>query len=273
MMLVPPATFGARGTSLINTARNLALTTGLQGCYDFRDINCYPGSGQTIKDLSGQGNDIFNGNASGDTSQDMEFVGMAGRMSTGEYFERNASTGRAYLGAAVPTWMQAVHKANGKISIAQWTKTPSGTYGIGSVSDEINTSTGADIPPGFFFGVASGANGSTLGRPIFFITRADGNVDTFFQGTDTVPNTGNWMFSGCAIDAQAGTAVLQIDGTQYSGSISYSAPAATSAGTIFALGPTGADIHQKAGFLLWDRSIGASGLSAFFNATRGNFGV
>lgn len=272
-MLVPPATFGARGTSLINTLSNLSLTTGLQGCYDFADSNCYSGSGQTITDLSGNGNNLFNGSSSSNASQDMAFTGTSGKLSAAEYFERNATTGFSLLGGNVPTWMQAVHKSNGKFSCVQWTKTPTGTYGIGSLNNDISIDgAGTSLPPGFSFGASTGVT-VTLGYPIFVAVNDAGTAVGYFAGTAVIPNTGTWMFSGCAIDVQAGTAVIQIDSTVYSGAISYSSPSANSAGAPFGVGPTGATVHYKNCLALWDKSIGAAGLQAIFTATRGRFGV
>lgn len=273
-MLVPPASFGARGTSLINTLGNLSLMTGLQGCYDFADSNCYPGTGQAIGDLSGQANQLYNGASAGNTTEDMAFNGVAGRLSSGEFFERNGTTGTAILGGDVPTWMQAVHKDNGKISIAQWTRTPSGTYGIGSVSDCLNPADFTTLGAGFGFGVSGGGTGApALGLPAFIVKSDAVTTAGSFGGTDTVPNTGTWMFSGCAIDEAAGTAVIQIDATQYSGSISYSSPSSGSAASIITLGPSGASMHDKAMLAFWNISIGAAGLDAVYKATKGRFGL
>lgn len=272
-MFFTPAVHLRRGTSLINTLSNLGLLTNLKGCYDFADSNCYSGSGQTINDLSGQGNNIFNGSSSSNTAQDMVFNGVAGRMSASEYFERNATTGFATLGGTVPAWMNAVHKDGGKISIVQWTKTPSGTYGIGSFTTYlVIDGSGTTQYPGFTFGV-SGGFPAPLGYPHFAATDNSGGSVGYFSGTAVVPNTGEWMFSGCAISEAAGTAVIQINSTVYSGSISYSSPSTSNAGGALGMGPSGASIHQKNAIAFWDESIGADGLNAIFNATRGRFGV
>jgi len=129
--LVAPPSFGGRGTSLINTLKNLGLTTNLRVCLDAGDLNSYDGTSQTWKDLSGGGYDFFRGTSSSSDSSDPTFNGTAGRLSSGEYLSYD---GGDYftLAQTNPAWVNTFHKAGAKFTICQWNY----LNAIGSSSDE-----------------------------------------------------------------------------------------------------------------------------------------
>jgi hypothetical protein len=260
-------TDGRRRFRLIKVLGRLGLMPGLRGAYDFADANCYPGFGQVLNDLSGQGNSFYNGNSSGDASFDMTFNGRPGGHSSAEYFDG----GSVVLGAAQPAWVQTVHRAGGKISIAQWTRTTSGSYSMGGFFTQFKNDLSGPQFPGFAFGISDGTL-TTIGLPTFSVLRADGASAGFFAATD-INGSGNWMFSACAIDAAAGTALIQIDSKQYSGSIAYTTPATTDSPNPILLSPSGATVHAKAALALWDRALPAADVMALYNATKGRFGL
>lgn len=252
--------------------RRAGQLQGLQGCYDLGDVRSWPGAGEPFFDLSGQGNDMFNGAALGDAISNMAFspTGVPGRRTKEEYFERNAATGLALVGGVVPAWLQQAHQDNGKISFCQWTKTPSGAYSMGSIGNNL-TAAGANLGPGWAFGISNGAV-VTLGLPIFSISiDAAGTTGGVFAGSAVVTNTGTWMFSGVAVDEQAGTYSIMIDDVITTGACAYTSPAAGAAGSSIFMGPSGTAIHDKACWALWDRSLGPDGLARVRQMSKGRF--
>lgn len=104
---------GGAGPSLREA---VAGVTGLVNCrliLDIADLACFPGSGETIADISGQANDFWNG-IGATTANNMVFVGTAGDFQIGTYFRAD---GEADWGTmkVKPTWIDAFHKNN-----AQW---------------------------------------------------------------------------------------------------------------------------------------------------------
>lgn len=81
-----PASFKAR-MDAHTMVKMCGLSSGLLWALDAGCTASYPGSGQTVTDLSPASNDWFLGTGVGADGRDPAWVGTAGRQSSGEYFE------------------------------------------------------------------------------------------------------------------------------------------------------------------------------------------
>ena len=104
--------FGAGGgiprESLKTTVDNIGQTPRI--IYDFADSDCYPGTGQTISDLTATGIDMHLGDDSGADTDDPTFVGVAGQFDAGTYFSHDGGD-YFQINAADPAWVDDVHKS------------------------------------------------------------------------------------------------------------------------------------------------------------------
>jgi hypothetical protein len=100
--------------SLRDIITDLGLSTGLKVCLDAGDASSYSGSGDTITDRSGNGNDFKRGTAAGSDSADPTFNGSGGGLTASEYFSFDGGDNLTIVGSNP---LQAFHKAGAKLTI------------------------------------------------------------------------------------------------------------------------------------------------------------
>jgi len=242
----------------------LGLTTGLKLCLDAGDAASYT-SGQSWLDRSGNGFDFFLGADGSATASDPTFTGTAGDLDAyfahdgGDYFTYNSAN---------ETWMNNLHKNNALFTLAAWVYT---------VEPAFQTFAGQR-------GAAAGNTGVSFGISTtqlqFFVLNAGTVVASIVA--DLVAGTNAWNFFAVSVDeaAGAGGALLQKDNSVEAVTSTYTSPSAGNASFTMQIGARGnGDAPIKSGnrmamFTAWEgRALTAGEIQAFFNATRGRFGV
>jgi hypothetical protein len=125
--------------NLATAIRACGLGSNLLACYDFGDAACYPGTGQTIFDLTANDIDLALGATTGVEASDPTFHGVAGRLSDEEYFEFDGGDFFRLIAASNPARVDAMHKANAIISMATVIRMDEGGRGqalSGSLGDD-----------------------------------------------------------------------------------------------------------------------------------------
>lgn len=271
-MLVPALVPTLRAT-LIDTIKNLGLTSGLKLCLDAGDANSYT-SGSKWLDVSGNGYDFDFGASSSAEATDPTFSGTAGKRSAAEYMLFADGDFMEY-DSSNETWMNNLHKNNALFTIAAWAFIPA-TIAPDPVSIICGTSGGSASKTGV--SLYAWEDDNTLGAAAY--NSAGGTtVARSFQSTGTV-SRGAWNFLAISVDEAGDAATMQVNATQSSHSASYSSPSAGSATHTLRLADDGnANFAAAAGFRMqqiaaWEGvALSAVQLSGLFQATRGKFGV
>lgn len=270
LLIIPPPHF-RKQTSLINELANNALLTNLQACLDISDINCYPGTGQTVIDLAGVNNFTLGLSSGSEPTVDPTFVGTAGKETSGEYFRSPDYT--YFLTAPANSFANGLHADNAVFSFIGWTRlsqidlTNGNSFvGNGAPTDLTRISIGSANSAGGFGGKFS------IG-----VTNAGVGVMALNSGISV--SAGSIFFYGISFDEAAGTWAAQINGTQASGSgASYVSPAA-SGGIACGLrvmsngDPAGGYSGDTFASAAWSRKLTAAEIDGIFQATRNKYGV
>lgn len=266
MLLVPPA-LHRHGTSLINTIRNLGLTSGLQVCLDAGDANSYS-SGQVWGDLSGNGYDFNRGTGSGSDGADPTFNGTAGRQSSGEYWSGDGGDYFTY-DSAIETWMQSLGKSGQSVSVFAHAYIAADTDATIFGTNSDTASAGAS------FGYVASFN-----KMVFTVQQTDAQFGNFGgvgpDLTGLMPKVFAVGFAATLTNGQGYT--VHVDGTNYAGTIgtdivSTNPPnnmkimARGDASRIF---PSGARLFDLA---IWSSKLADADIVALHNATKGRYGL
>jgi hypothetical protein len=115
-MMVNPHRFGADPT-LSFILLSLALQAANVACLDIGDEESYPGTGQTISDTSGEGNDFVLGSTSASQTTDPTFHGVAGDLSEEEYLSFDGGDGITSAAGALTDWANGWSVEDGKWSM------------------------------------------------------------------------------------------------------------------------------------------------------------
>lgn len=250
----------------ITMLQRLGLAGGLQVCLDAGDASSYT-SGQSWLDRSGNGQDFFLGADGSATATDPTFNGVAGALSSAEYFSVDGGDYFRY-DTSNPSWVDAMHKDNALFSFACWAM-PQGAAANG------------------LFGTP-GNNASNIGVQ-FLVNPANGNV-TFqvANGTGSLALNaatnlggvaGAWQFFALSVN-EAGNVIRYRNGTSASSSGAYTSPSAAAATNVLEIGAMGngqapiANTGRIAQAMFWGGvALSLANLNAIFNATRGRYGV
>jgi hypothetical protein len=197
---------GGKGRSpyLLNILQDLGLMGTTDVVVDAGDSSSYPGTGQTLFDLSGNGNDYYLGLTSSATATDPTFNGTAGVADEGTYFSFDG--GDLFTMTAAKTFYHPWSKAGGKFTIgAIW------------------------YSPGWSFGNFQSLMGCAYaGQGINFGTSAiTGNIYCEYYPDGAFPNSvsssiqpaAGWHFSAISFDDPALLADFQVDGSAVQRSI------------------------------------------------------
>ena len=254
-----------QGGSLINILGRLNLTSGLTLCLDAGDSASYT-SGQSWLDRSGGGYDFFLGLDGSATATDPTFNGVAGALSSAEFFSFDGGDLFTY-DTTNETWMNNLHKDSAAYTIVGYVYIAASVGIQCVVSTFVTNSTGT----GFRFRIAADETLNILVQ--------NGGAAVLSTGTTATISTGAWHFIAVAVDEAAGTGTFQIDGTQASFTSTYSSPSTGNAESTMALASRG-DTNQTfesggrmAAMAAWTTKLTDASLTSIYSATKTRFGV
>jgi hypothetical protein len=118
----------AEGSGILNfyqMIQAIGADANLDFCLDAASIDSYIGSGQSWLDLSGNGNNFYRGATVNAEASDPTFNGIAGDLSSAEYFGLDG--GDHFNETAAHTFAETWHKNNGAFTIAGIAQKPTGS--------------------------------------------------------------------------------------------------------------------------------------------------
>ncbi len=269
MLIVPPAPFGARGTSMINALRNLGLTTNLKVCLDAGDAGSYS-SGQTWIDLSGSGTHFYRGSGSGSDGADPTFSGTPGNESSSEYFSVDGGDYFTLVGSN-PSWVDSFHKSGAQFSFAAW------LYVNGATSTSVDFCDVGDTVSTQGFTI--GSSGSSLRALDAVIYDGSGGI-IYFKTTTAQANNGAWNFLAASVDMSSGVTNFQVNATSehYTGQSFTGTPSTSAAPNALQIAAGGGgSIPDASGMryqcvAMWNVGLTTTQLAAIYGATKAKFG-
>ena len=193
----------------------LGLSTGLVLCLDAAAVGCYGGTGQTLTDLSGSGNDYQLGATSGSEASDPTFAGVAGDLLSTTYF---SGDGADYFTPVAATTFDHPWVKDG----AQFT--------VVSVLYLPDVITAAQNVVGNTSGIAAQARIeiSTAEKLIFQVLDDAGGVELNTTSTaGFVTSAWNFMAVSENENGGAGASIRQMGATQETFNGAYASPSAT----------------------------------------------
>lgn len=201
--------------------------------FDFGSAQCYPGTGQKIFDLSGNGYDCFLGADGSSGTDDPTFVGTAGGLSSGEYFSFDGGDFFKY-DTTNESEFNGLHKNNATFSF------------IGAFYCPASVGSGGFCATGFAtsdVGISFAQSGGTI---FISVLNGSGGAAALSRNLDSAPTTSAWNVIGISIN-EGGSNVSfgYLNGAynQYSSSntfdAAYSSPSAAAATSVWNLGARG----------------------------------
>lgn len=245
----------------------LDLRTGLKVCLDAGDNLSYT-SGQSWLDRSGNGYDFFLGLDGSATSTDPTFNGIPGRKSKDEYWSFDGGDGFTY-DSANEAWMENMHKADAKYSIASW-------FFYGSTPAATSTFVGtshASTAAGFRF------SSSSTGTLSLTVGSGSGTVMSRAGGSlSTSPGAGKWGFVAASVDASVGAngCILMRNTNVTLGDSTYTTPTSGSAANVLKIGASSSGTLTStfpsdwllASMMIWEgTALTAAQLRSLYDAT------
>lgn len=257
----------------IDVVRYLRLTSGLQLCLDAGDAASLPASATSWLDLSGNGFDFFLGTDATAQATDPSINGTAGQLAAGNYLGFDGGDYLTY-DAANETWMNSLHKDNALFTLLFWVYF--GTAPAAGVN-RIFGNCGA---------TPSAANGirflidNPSGSVLFQVFKTDASLAENVNSGATTVTGGAWYQIAISVDEAADSGFFGINGTAVTFSAAYTTPAAGDATFTTQIGaggnnnsPLSANSRMAMAAAWSGRALSQGEVSAFFNATRGRFGV
>ena len=258
--------------TLIEAITTAGLTANLQLALDAGDSNSYSGSGQKWLDTSVNGYDFFRGATSSPDADDPTFNGVAGELSSSEYWLFDGSQTFTY-DSANETFMDDFHQDGAIGSMVGWIYPKSGAFnflwltGPGS-TNQIWSSFAVDNNVKLCFKVADGVD------PVSHTKTADNAM-----------TADAWHFVGITISENGGdVSFFYRDGAPDEvGSAStfdaaYASPSASGSTSTLEIGGGGATLFNPNGsrisqFAVWSGSvITKANFDTLYDATKGRFG-
>lgn len=268
-MINPGAVPSWRGANGLYVARKLGLTSGLKLVLDAGDKDSYT-SGQPWLDLSGNGYDFNRGASSSAAGDDPTFNGTAGGLTSAEYWSFDAGDQFRY-DTTNETWMQNLHKAAAKLTAIFWVYPPlvAATNGLFGTN---GTGSGGGI--GCHFQYAS------TGVLTFRVANTPTNCLSASSSGVLVAN--KWQMATVSVDEAGGASasLFAINDATETFNGAYTSPSASNASQTLELAARGnSNVRIETGarismVMMWESvALQAGQVRAFFNATRGRFGV
>lgn len=252
--------------SLKQALDSRGLSSAAKMILDAGDSASYS-SGQTWADRSGGGYNVFLGTTSASEASDPTFNGVAGRLSSFEYFSSDG--GDVFtLNQTNPTWANNLHKDGCQWAAAGWVYLPTASDFSCLFGTQGNTVTNAGVrfrceAAGQHYNLSLGSNQTT------------------FTSVLSYPLS-QWFFMACSINENGGSAggIFRCNGTSEIFDPNYSGPTTSPANSTFQLlAKGGGNQALQAGgriamFVLWEgAAISDAMLASVYNATRGRFGL
>lgn len=255
-------------TTMVDVIRHLGLQASLEYVLDASDKNSWPGSGQYFLDVSGNNRHFTLGDNASDSTADPTFAGIVGRQSSAEYATfpvdpsgpwiwTDASSGPGNMlhkDGAIFTWAgyrrATRNVVNGQLLVINLTAASNCGVIIGIASNSV---------PG---------NESKLNMELW---RNFSTVD--FQSIALGPVVGDNVLTFLAVsyNETTGDYILQVNGTQVTGTQAYVSPPTTNATKLY-MTNNGTEMNLYAD-ALWSRALSASELNLLYNATRAKYGL
>lgn len=260
--IVPP--YG--NVALITTLTRLGLTDNLRLCLDAGDSASYS-SGQSWLDTSGNGYDWFRGNAAAANTDDPTFNGVAGTLSSAEYWSFDGGDHFQY-DTTNETWMENLHKDNAAFTLMAWVYISSfpGTVGLFGNNASANT------------GICWVMNTSAqLG---LVVTNGAGNA--LIQSSTHANATNAWLCVGISVNEAVGAGGIRYfsNGVRDTDTSTYTSPSSGSASFTTQIASRGngngrvPNGSRMAQFMAWEgKALTTAEMTAVYQATRNRFGV
>lgn len=258
-----------RNNLAYDAASKLGLLSNLKLCLDARDAASYGGTGQSWTDRSGVSSTFNRGTGSGSDAADPTFNGTPGSLAAYWSFDGGDVFTYSTSNAA---WMNNLHKDGAKFTAIVWGYFNSlpgstGLFGTG------RSASGAR--PGLYFG--------TTGANHLQVSCANDTTGIGPASSFTV-TAGAWKMWSASLDENAGgnNYILGEDLSFEASSFSYVDPPSTSNAALTAtIGARGSDLNSPvpastriATVALWEGvALTQDQIAAFFEATRGGFGI
>lgn len=254
----------ARQARTLAVLRRLNLTTGLRLCLDAGDEYSYL-SGQSWLDRSSGAHDFFLGADVDATITDPTFTGNPGSRSKETYFAHDGGDYFTY-DTTNETWMNSLHKDNAVFTLLMW------AYLTSVTSVRMAGMASASTSTGIMWGTSVGG---LLNQSIFTGSGTAGA----FNGAAVPLNS--WALLGWSHNEAVGAsgAISFVSGVPTFATSTYTTPSASDGTSTMKIGgrgdgannvPSGSRIAM---FSAWDVALTSAQLAAYFQATRGRFGV
>lgn len=115
-----PTPFFANTYTFMTAIEEAGATANLRMCFDFGSAETYPGHGQMIYDLSGNGNTFILGSNTSVETADIEptFIGDAGALGNSEGFNNGSANTRFSYNTTAEAWPKQVGRPNSSFTFA-----------------------------------------------------------------------------------------------------------------------------------------------------------
>jgi hypothetical protein len=263
IVINPYISFGASyvGQDVYEIVTALGETSNIQFCLDAGDATSYT-SGQKWVDLSGNAQDFFRGVGAGATTDDPTFNGVAGALSTAEYFSYDG-TDTNFYDTTIETWMTNAHKDNAAFTFMFW------VYVDALTTEQVLTGTVGNAGTGTGFRVRI----TTAGAISFQVRNAGAAVAD--QSSPAGITEDAWNFVAVSVNEAtgAGGIIYNVNGSTSTDSSTYTSPSTGAASNNLNLAAGGgANLPLLATARLamvcaWDRALTADSLTSLLNAT------
>lgn len=268
MVFFPPAALAAISSPsprLLSAARRCGLAgSSLKFCVDPRDFRSYSG-GQTLSDISGNGNHFNLGASASATVSDPTFTGTLGTLASyfahdgGDYFS---------LASSNPAEVEACHKANAAFTIAAWWRIGS-TAAASRLAGTTSTSSGSAT--GFRWSIV---DADTMG----FLVHNNANVCNQMLDFTTPFPTSAWALYSLSVDeaAGAGGLIIGCNDEFVTGDATYTSPSTGTATAELQLGASNGQApvpngSRFGGAWLWGEPLSSSDLTDLLDASLAGF--
>lgn len=271
-MLNPVANYTTGPDTLRSILGSLGLTSGLQVCLDAGDITSYDGSSQTWTDTSGGGYSFYRGTTSSSQATDPTFNGVAGRLSTSEYFSYDGGD-RFTLAQSAPSWQSGMHKAGGAFTIIQWvyvgnlTSLAPTDAGVGC-GDNVSSSSTDD---------AIAFTNSSSTQNALSISVQNGSNSIIGNRSTLLLTNNAWQMAGVAVTIDTAAIRFAVNDTTETRTNAGSggSPSSTNSHTPMVIGAVAADGYSSVssgcriiGHAVWTQALSAANFAAIYSATR-----
>lgn len=257
-----------RQMNMFNVLQRLGLADGLRLALDAGDAASLPASSTKWLDLSGNGYDFFRGTSTSAESSDPTINGTAGGLSANEYLSFDGGDYLTY-DTTNETWMNNLHKASGKWTLAAWLRfggTNGGLFGTNRDSSSV-------------VGISGGI---TVGGKLYVAVNNGSGTQVFQRVSSAALTTGANIFVAISVDITAPSVSFALNNfvvEDYSQTLG-ATPSSSNAGNTLQIGARGNNTvplpNTSRLFSLnwWEgTTLTTSQLQVLYTATRGRFGV